>query len=139
MSLPCRIRRSGYPCPFAESVMGGWFVFDIVSFILLDTVGIPGNLHPLYSFTHMLMCQGRSIPSEIILSKLAFSNLLVILTQGIPFTLKTFRLQNMYNGLVCKVTLHVYCVAEPRPSVSPPCGTVSSVSSLSCLLANGCS
>ncbi|XP_044869492.1 olfactory receptor class A-like protein 1 [Mauremys mutica] len=92
--------------------MEAWFIFDMVGFILLDMVGIPGNLIILYAFTHMLICHRKVTPSEIILSNLALSNLLVILTQGIPITLKTFRLQNTYNDLVCKITLHIYCMGR---------------------------
>uniref|UniRef100_A0A452GTU4 Vomeronasal type-1 receptor n=1 Tax=Gopherus agassizii TaxID=38772 RepID=A0A452GTU4_9SAUR len=70
----------------------------------------------------MLICSGVSVGSvlsrwcsvflKIILSNLALSNLLVILTQGIPITLKNFRLQNTYNDLVCKITLYIYCVGR---------------------------
>ncbi|XP_019402061.1 PREDICTED: vomeronasal type-1 receptor 3-like [Crocodylus porosus] len=92
--------------------MGAQFIFDILGFIFLDMVGIPGNVVILYAFFHTLMCHRKVTLSEIILSKLALSNLLVILSQGIPFTLKTFWTQNVFNNLGCKITLYVYCVGR---------------------------
>ncbi|XP_048353838.1 olfactory receptor class A-like protein 1 [Sphaerodactylus townsendi] len=74
-------------------------------------IGIPGNLAILYAFI-CAVCQQNLTPSEIILGKLALANLLVILTRGVPLTLRTLGVHTMYDSLSCGITLYIYCVSR---------------------------
>ncbi|XP_029429409.1 olfactory receptor class A-like protein 1 [Rhinatrema bivittatum] len=92
--------------------MGIWFILNLVGFMSLDVIGIPGNLIILFVFVHALTCHRKISTSEIILSKLALSNLLVVLTWGFPLTLEASGLQKVYNDLTCKLSLYFYCVGR---------------------------
>ncbi|XP_042320221.1 olfactory receptor class A-like protein 1 [Sceloporus undulatus] len=74
-------------------------------------MGIPGNLTIFYAFVKAISQQNIT-PSEIILGKLAFANLLVILTRGVPLTLQTIGVYTMYDGLSCGIILYLYCVSR---------------------------
>ncbi|OCT91584.1 hypothetical protein XELAEV_18014643mg [Xenopus laevis] len=78
----------------------------------MDIIGIPGNLFILFAFLHIFHDQGRVTIGEIILAKLAISNLLVILTWGIPITLQTTGLMKMYGDIFCQISLYFYCIGR---------------------------
>ncbi|XP_034978115.1 olfactory receptor class A-like protein 1 [Zootoca vivipara] len=88
-----------------------WFVMNMLGFISLDMIGIPGNLAILCAFLKAT-CQQNFTPSEIILGKLALANLLVILTRGVPLTLQAFGIHTMHDNLTCGITLYIYCVSR---------------------------
>ncbi|XP_077192336.1 olfactory receptor class A-like protein 1 [Paroedura picta] len=88
-----------------------WFILDMLAFVSLDLMGIPGNLAILYAFINALHQQNVT-PSEIILGKLALANLLVILTRGVPLTLRTLGVYTMHDSLSCGITLYIYCVSR---------------------------
>uniref|UniRef100_A0A8D2KYK9 Vomeronasal type-1 receptor n=1 Tax=Varanus komodoensis TaxID=61221 RepID=A0A8D2KYK9_VARKO len=88
-----------------------WFILNMLGFISLDLIGIPGNLAVLCAFVKAI-CQQNFTPSEIILGKLALVNLLVILTRGVPLTLRTLGVHIMYDHLSCGIALYIYCVSR---------------------------
>ncbi|XP_068122329.1 olfactory receptor class A-like protein 1 [Hyperolius riggenbachi] len=92
--------------------MGTWLVLDIISYISLDMIGIPGNLIILFAFLHTFHSHGRVTTGEIILSKLALSNLLVILTWGLPITLQATGTYMVFGDLSCQISLYFYCVGR---------------------------
>nr|XP_033774531.1 olfactory receptor class A-like protein 1 [Geotrypetes seraphini] len=92
--------------------MGVWFILNLVGFTSLDVIGIPGNLIILFVFVHALACHRKISTSEVILSKLAVSNLLVVLTWGVPLSLEASGIQKVYNDLTCKLSLYFYCVGR---------------------------
>ncbi|KAM4701906.1 olfactory receptor class A-like protein 1 [Discoglossus pictus] len=92
--------------------MGTWLLLDVAGFVSLDVIGIPGNLIILFAFLHTFHSNGRVSTGEIILSKLALANLLVILTWGLPITLEATGVQKVYGDLSCQVSLYFYCVGR---------------------------
>ncbi|XP_060088975.1 olfactory receptor class A-like protein 1 [Heteronotia binoei] len=88
-----------------------WFILNMLAFVSLDVIGIPGNLAILYAFINAI-CQQSFTPSEIILGKLSLANLLVILTRGVPLTLRTLGVHTMHDSLSCGITLYIYCVSR---------------------------
>ncbi|XP_044141636.1 olfactory receptor class A-like protein 1 [Bufo gargarizans] len=92
--------------------MGTWLTLDIISYLFLDLIGIPGNLFILFAFLHTFHCKGKVTTGEIILSKLALSNLLVILTWGIPVTLQSTGMYMVFGDLSCQISLYLYCVGR---------------------------
>lgn len=92
--------------------MGTWLTLDIISYVSLDLIGIPGNLIILFAFLHTFHSQGKVTTGEIILSKLALSNLLVILTWGLPITLQATGTYMVFGDLSCQISLYFYCVGR---------------------------
>ncbi|XP_069615879.1 olfactory receptor class A-like protein 1 [Ranitomeya imitator] len=92
--------------------MGTWLILDIISYFSLDLIGIPGNLIILYAFFHTFHSQGKVTTGEIILGKLALSNLLVILTWGLPITLQATGTYIAFGDLSCQISLYFYCVGR---------------------------
>ncbi|XP_018104210.1 olfactory receptor class A-like protein 1 [Xenopus laevis] len=92
--------------------MDPWLILYATAFISMDIIGIPGNLFILFAFLHIFHDQGRVTIGEIILAKLAISNLLVILTWGIPITLQTTGLMKMYGDIFCQISLYFYCIGR---------------------------
>ncbi|XP_069802181.1 olfactory receptor class A-like protein 1 [Dendropsophus ebraccatus] len=92
--------------------MGTWLTLDIISYFSLDLIGIPGNLIILFAFLHTFHSQGKVTTGEIILGKLALSNLLVILTWGLPMTLQSTGTYVVFGDLSCQISLYLYCVGR---------------------------
>ncbi|KAM9320215.1 olfactory receptor class A-like protein 1 [Gastrophryne carolinensis] len=92
--------------------MGTWLVLDIISYISLDLIGIPGNLTILFAFLHTFHSHRRVTISELILGELALSNLLVILTWGLPITLQATGTYMVFGDLSCQISLYFYCVGR---------------------------
>ncbi|KAM8977194.1 olfactory receptor class A-like protein 1 [Pelodytes ibericus] len=86
-----------------------WLIFGFVS---LDIIGIPGNLIIVFAFLHTFHSYGRVSTGEIILGKLALSNLLVIVTWGLPITLQATGIYKVYGDLSCQISLYLYCVGR---------------------------
>ncbi|XP_063808396.1 olfactory receptor class A-like protein 1, partial [Pseudophryne corroboree] len=81
-------------------------------YISMDIIGIPGNLIIIFAFLHTFHAHGRVTTGEVILSKLAFSNLLVIFTWGFPITLQAIGIYKVYGDLSCQISLYFYCVGR---------------------------
>ncbi|MEE6493454.1 hypothetical protein FKM82_016844 [Ascaphus truei] len=92
--------------------MGAWLILNVAGFISLDVIGIPGNLIILFSFLHTFNIHGKVTTCEIILCKLALSNLLVILTWVLPFTLEVTGIHKVYGDLSCQISVYFYCVGR---------------------------
>lgn len=74
------------------SAMQVWFVLNMLGFISLDTIGIPGNLGNvaiLYTVIKAI-CRQNVTSRKTILGNVALANLLVMLSREVLLTLKTF-------------------------------------------------
>uniref|UniRef100_A0A803KEU7 Vomeronasal type-1 receptor n=1 Tax=Xenopus tropicalis TaxID=8364 RepID=A0A803KEU7_XENTR len=92
--------------------MDPWLILYVTGFISMDLIGIPGNLFILFAFLHIFHHHGKVTMGEIILAELALSNLLVILTWGIPITLQTTGLIKVYKDIFCQINLYFYCIGR---------------------------
>lgn len=79
-----------------------------VSFLLQTGLGILGNASVLMAYAHMAFVEPRLQPVDRILAHLAFSNLLLLLTRGVPQTMVIFGLHNLLNDPGCKVVIYAY-------------------------------
>ncbi|XP_066561766.1 olfactory receptor class A-like protein 1 [Amia ocellicauda] len=87
-------------------------VLKAAGFICLDVVGIPGNLTVLLFFYYLRLSEGRLLPNDLILIKLAFVNLVVVLCRGIPQALTALGIRNLFGDNGCKVVIYIYRVSR---------------------------
>ncbi|MBN3297420.1 VN1R1 protein, partial [Amia calva] len=87
-------------------------VLKAAGFICLDVVGIPGNLTVLLFFCYLRLSDGRLLPNDLILSKLAFVNLVVVLCRGIPQALTALGIRNLFGDNGCKVIIFIYRIGR---------------------------
>ncbi|MBN3297391.1 VN1R1 protein, partial [Amia calva] len=87
-------------------------VLKAAGFIYLDMVGIPGNLTVLLFLCYLRLSDGRLLPNDLILSKLAFVNLVVVLCRGIPQALTALGIQNLFGEYGCKVVIFTYRIGH---------------------------
>ncbi|XP_066561772.1 olfactory receptor class A-like protein 1 [Amia ocellicauda] len=87
-------------------------VLKAAGFIYLDMVGIPGNLTVLLFFCYLRLSDGRLLPNDLILSKLAFVYLVVVLCRGIPQALTALGIQNLFGEYGCKVVIFTYRIGR---------------------------
>ncbi|MBN3297392.1 VN1R1 protein, partial [Amia calva] len=87
-------------------------VLKAAGFICLDMVGIPGNLTVLLFLCYLRLSDGRLLPNDVILSKLAFVNLVVVLCRGIPQALTALGIQNLFGEYGCKVVIFTYRIGR---------------------------
>ncbi|MBN3297418.1 VN1R1 protein, partial [Amia calva] len=87
-------------------------VLKAAGFICLDVVGIPGNLTVLLFFYYLRLSDGRLLPNDLILIKLAFVNLVVVLCRGIPQALTALGIRNLFGDNGCKVVIYIYRVSR---------------------------
>ncbi|XP_069098244.1 olfactory receptor class A-like protein 1 [Pleurodeles waltl] len=92
--------------------MGFWFTLNLAGFISIDVIGIPGNIIILGSFIHTVLCTRKITTAEIILCKLALSNLLVVLTWGLPLSIQASGMHQVFDDLTCQICLFLYCVGR---------------------------
>ncbi|XP_041084637.1 olfactory receptor class A-like protein 1 [Polyodon spathula] len=74
-----------------------------VSFLLQTGLGILGNLLVLLAYAHIVYCERRLQPVDMILFHLAFANMMVLLTRGVPQTMTVFQLHNLLDDVGCKI------------------------------------
>ncbi|KAM9444278.1 olfactory receptor class A-like protein 1 [Clarias gariepinus] len=79
-----------------------------VSFFLQTGLGILGNASVLMAYAHITYKESRLQPVDRILAHLAFSNLLLLLTRGVPQTVVIFGLRNLLDDPGCKVVMYFY-------------------------------
>ncbi|OCT94292.1 hypothetical protein XELAEV_18011960mg [Xenopus laevis] len=91
-----------------------------VSFFIQTSIGVFGNSVILISYANML-CRGpKLMPVDIVLSHLAFVNLMVLLTRGIPQTMSVFEMEHVLNDTGCKIVVYSYRIVRAL-SVSVTC------------------
>ncbi|XP_060766386.1 olfactory receptor class A-like protein 1 [Neoarius graeffei] len=83
-----------------------------VSFLLQTGLGILGNMSVLMAYAHIAFVESRLQPVDRILAHLAFSNLLLLLTRGVPQTMDIFGLTDLLNDPGCKVVIFAYRVGR---------------------------
>lgn len=83
-----------------------------VSFLLQTGLGILANALVLLAYAHMSLTEAHLQPVDSILSHLAFADLLLLLTRGVPQTMTLFGLRNLLDDAGCKVVIYVYRVAR---------------------------
>ncbi|KAM9444260.1 olfactory receptor class A-like protein 1 [Clarias gariepinus] len=79
-----------------------------VSFLLQTGLGVLGNTSVLMAYVHVAFVEACMQPVDRILAHLALSNLLQLLTRGVPQTMFLFGLHNLLDDWGCKVVIHVY-------------------------------
>ncbi|KAG8450911.1 hypothetical protein GDO86_003255 [Hymenochirus boettgeri] len=91
-----------------------------VSFFFQTSVGTFGNGIILISYVNMLCSGSKMMPVDIVLSHLAFANMMVLLTRGVPQTMTVFGMENVLNDNGCKTVVYSYRIARAL-SVSLTC------------------
>lgn len=83
-----------------------------VSFLLQTGLGILANTLVLLAYAHMLLRESRLTPADAILCHLAFADLLLLLTRGVPQTLSVFGVRNLLGDAGCKAVIYLYRVSR---------------------------
>ncbi|XP_029288223.1 olfactory receptor class A-like protein 1 [Cottoperca gobio] len=83
-----------------------------VSFLLQTCVGILGNSVLLLAYAHMIYTEPKLLPVDMILCHLAFANLMLLLTRGVPQTMTVFGLRDLLNDPGCKVVIYTYRIGR---------------------------
>lgn len=83
-----------------------------VSFLLQTGLGILGNTSVLMAYAHITFEESHLQPVDKILAHLAFSNLLLLLTRGVPQTMVIFGLQNLLDDPGCKLVIYAYRISR---------------------------
>nr|XP_061786500.1 olfactory receptor class A-like protein 1 [Nerophis lumbriciformis] len=73
-----------------------------VSFLLQTGMGILGNTVVLLAYAHIIFTKSKLLPVDMILCHLAFANLVLLLTRGVPQTMTVFGRTNLLNDPGCK-------------------------------------
>ncbi|KAM4701907.1 olfactory receptor class A-like protein 1 [Discoglossus pictus] len=91
-----------------------------VSFFLQSSVGIMGNCFILMAYASIVFRDRKLLPVDIVLSHLAFVNMMVMLTRGVPQTMSVFAVQHVLNDTGCKIVVYSYRIVRAL-SVSVTC------------------
>lgn len=83
-----------------------------ISFLLQAGLGILGNVMVLLAYVHIALTDPNLQPVDMILCHLAFADLVLLLTRGIPQTMTVFGLRNLLNDAGCKVVIYTYRIAR---------------------------
>lgn len=83
-----------------------------VSFLLQTGMGILGNTVVLLAYAHIVYTEPKLLPVDMILCHLAFANLTLLLTRGVPQTMTVFGLKNLLNDPGCKVVIYAYRIGR---------------------------
>ncbi|XP_043928689.1 olfactory receptor class A-like protein 1 [Protopterus annectens] len=75
-----------------------------IIFLILTIIGIFGNVIIIY-FYGTFCLKEKVKTSELITGKLAWANLISVLTRGLPRSLFVFGLQNLFNDIGCKLVV----------------------------------
>ncbi|XP_075827294.1 vomeronasal type-1 receptor 4-like [Microtus pennsylvanicus] len=87
------------------------FIKQIV-FLFMTVFGMLGNIS--VSVNYMISwCRGREKkPIHLILIHLAFTNIIMLLANGLPKTMEAFGLRNFLDDIGCKITIYLQRVAR---------------------------
>ncbi|XP_076858127.1 olfactory receptor class A-like protein 1 [Brachyhypopomus gauderio] len=83
-----------------------------VSFLLQTGLGILANLLVLMAYSHIACVEPRLQPVDQILAHLAFANLVLLLTRGVPQTMTVFGLRHLLDDPGCKVVIYAYRISR---------------------------
>ncbi|XP_061784991.1 olfactory receptor class A-like protein 1 [Nerophis lumbriciformis] len=83
-----------------------------VSFLLQTGMGILGNTVVLLAYAHIIFTKSKLLPVDMILCHLAFANLVLLLTRGVPQTMMVFGRTNLLNDPGCKVVIFSYRISR---------------------------
>lgn len=83
-----------------------------VSFLLQTGLGALGNALVLAAYTHMVLVEPRLQPADQIMAHLAFANLVLLLTRGVPQTMTVFGLRHLLDDVGCKVVIYSYRISR---------------------------
>uniref|UniRef100_A0A4W5PRQ3 Vomeronasal type-1 receptor n=1 Tax=Hucho hucho TaxID=62062 RepID=A0A4W5PRQ3_9TELE len=83
-----------------------------VSILLQTGLGILGNTLVLLAYTQVVYSECRLQPVDIILCHLAFVDLMLLFTRGVPQTMTAFGLRDLLNDPGCKVVIYAYRVTR---------------------------
>ncbi|NP_001240418.1 vomeronasal 1 receptor ornAnaV1R3097 [Ornithorhynchus anatinus] len=75
-------------------------------------VGVSGNIFLLLFYIHRVSASLKLSSSDLILSHLALSNAIVLLTRGLSEILSAWGLRNFLNNVGCKILMYMYRVAR---------------------------
>uniref|UniRef100_H3BH71 Vomeronasal type-1 receptor n=2 Tax=Latimeria chalumnae TaxID=7897 RepID=H3BH71_LATCH len=87
-------------------------IFKVISFLLLVVIGIPGNITVMAAFVHLRLSDSKLMPPDIILTKLAFVNLLVVFTRGVPQVLTALGIKKLFNNNGCRAIIFLFRVSR---------------------------
>lgn len=83
-----------------------------VSFLLQTGLGALANAAVLMAYCHMAVVEVALKPVDRILAHIAFANLLLLLTRGVPQTMTVFGLHHLLDDPSCKVVIYAYRVGR---------------------------
>ncbi|XP_043932217.1 olfactory receptor class A-like protein 1 [Protopterus annectens] len=81
-------------------------------FVLLLVIGISANFTILMLFLVSAISDKKLMPTDFILTKLSFVNIVVVLVRGIPQTLTALGMQKLFNDNGCKFVVFTYRVCR---------------------------
>nr|XP_014347326.1 PREDICTED: vomeronasal type-1 receptor 1-like [Latimeria chalumnae] len=87
-------------------------IFKAAGSIFLEALGIPGNALILATFVFIGISNRKLLPADILLMKLAFVNLIVMLTFNIPTTVSAFGVRKLFNDDGCKTVIFLFRVGR---------------------------
>ncbi|XP_014346519.1 olfactory receptor class A-like protein 1 [Latimeria chalumnae] len=76
-----------------------------IIFILTAIVGVSGNLVILVSFYHIALQERKFVTAQVILLNLAWANMIMALTRGVPHSLFIFGLRFLFDDIGCKIVV----------------------------------
>ncbi|MEE6493455.1 hypothetical protein FKM82_016845 [Ascaphus truei] len=91
-----------------------------VSFFLQTSIGIISNCVILLSYANIICSGCKMMPVDIVLSLLAFVNMMVLLTRGVPQTMTVFGAEHVLDDTGCKIVIYSYRIVRSL-SVSVTC------------------
>ncbi|XP_069488806.1 olfactory receptor class A-like protein 1 [Ambystoma mexicanum] len=83
------------------------FVLEFI-FFFTTIVGLSGNITVLLTLLKIVHKGYKFMKAEVILSHLAWANLLICLTQGVPHSLYVFGVRDLFTDIMCKIILFVF-------------------------------
>lgn len=83
-----------------------------VAFLLQTGMGIVGNTVVLLAYSHIIYTEAKHLPVDVILCHLAFANLVLLLTRGVPQTMTVFGMRDLLNDSGCKVVIYAYRISR---------------------------
>ncbi|XP_029429407.1 olfactory receptor class A-like protein 1 [Rhinatrema bivittatum] len=87
-------------------------VLKAIGFLLLEAIGIPGNLTVLACFVHIRIRNRRLLPADFITCKLSLVNLLVVLFRVVPQSLVALGLRKLFDDHGCNFVIFSYRVSR---------------------------
>uniref|UniRef100_UPI001E1B4582 vomeronasal type-1 receptor 4-like n=1 Tax=Jaculus jaculus TaxID=51337 RepID=UPI001E1B4582 len=91
-----------------------------ILFLLQNIVGILGNFRLLSYYLVLYNKENMVKPTDLILTHLNIANSLMILFHGVPHTIATFGLKQLFSDLGCSLSLYIYRVGRGM-SLSSTC------------------